>query len=213
MIAITVRGAEQASAHLEAARKTVVAGSARALQRAALIVQRFLRARVSAPGTPDGFWGRTSPAGAALAGRSGKTRQRITVGPLLKGLDGQQSVAVGSPDPHLKLHETGGIVTGNQFLRIPTARAQSASGVDINLGRSVRGLAGYHLIRTGAGRLWIVRDAGGPNSRRVDFMYLLVRSIRLRARKIFAISRMESEPIIARIFEGLKAEVVRAGNG
>jgi len=181
------------------------------LLRAGLLVQRELRALVSAPGGFDPFWGKTSGTLATMTGRSGKTRQRIAVGPVLEAPGGHALIAVGSPDPHMALQERGGTVSGKQFLRIPTALAQTAAGVDINVGRSVRGLPGYRVIRTGSGNLWIVRDGG--RGQRPDFMYLLKRSVHIRARRIFSITQLHTEPQISRMFHGAVTEVVRTGNG
>lgn len=214
MIGFQVRGAERVAANLARAAADAKQLPAQQLMRAGLLVQRELRARVSAPGFSDQFWGRQGGVGATMTGRSGKTRQRIVVGPVLQmPLPGGGSVGtihVGSPDPHMALQETGGVIQGQQYLRIPTAAAQTAAGVDVNAGRSVRGLAGYFVIRTRTGNLWIVRDRGG---RVVDFMYLLKRSVRIRARRIFAVTRFHTEPLISRMFGGAVTQVVRVANG
>lgn len=216
MIGVEIRGIREVSGKLDAFGRRLDERARLNVLRAARWVQERLRARVSAPGTRDPFWGKQSVYGAAMTGRSGKTRQRITVGPLLKvfgGLVPSYSVSVGSPDPHLKLQEEGGQVEGNQFLRIPTGRAQTPAGVDINLGRSVRGLPGYRLIRTSAGRLWIVRESGGTRSGRIDFMYLLKRSVRIRRRAIFGVTRLEAEPVMGRMFAVDVSQLAARANG
>lgn len=215
-IAISTIGLPRTASNLARAANDLPNDTSRSLQRSALLLQRMLRARVSAPAGRHPFWGKSSPFGAALGGRSGKTRQRISVGPLLKlpsFLGSQMSVAVGSEDRHLAFHEKGGTITGSPYLRIPTAAAQTAAGVDINQGRSVRGVAGYRIIKSKAGNLWIVRELGGANTRRLEFMYLLKRSVRMRPRMIFAVSKMEVEPLANRDANLTVGEVTRRANG
>lgn len=198
---IQVKGiGEVVSAMLLASDRTVTATS-NAVRTASFMVSRRLKERLTGVKGSGGFWGPTSPAGAFLGARTGQTRARISPGGLVVRTGTEIMAAVGSPDAHMRLHDEGGTVTGRPFLRVPTANALTTAGADINAGHSVRGLPGYRVIRTSTGKLWIVRDAGGVRSGRIEFMYLLIRSATFRARGIFAATTAELQGIFARLFD------------
>lgn len=212
MIRVSVKGTGNVVRSLTSAASTLNTEAERAMRTMSFMLSARLHDRFNGPKGASGFWGPTSPSGAFLGARSGQTRARLSPGGIVLRDGLRLTSAVGSPDPYVKLHEEGGTVTGNQFLRIPTANALTAGGVDKNAGRSVRGLPGYRVIRTSAGRLWIVRDAGGEKSGRIEFMYLLVRSITLRARHIFAETARELEPIFVQKFREAVGITVQRAN-
>lgn len=199
--------------------RAFVAGSAearaateRGVKTGSILLAKRLRDRFTGAKTGGGFWGPGSPAGAFLGVRTGQTRARLSPGGVTLRSGDTVTAAVGSPDPYVKAQEDGGTFTAGGFFRIPTAAAQTGAGADINAGRSVRGLPGYRLIRTSAGKLWIVRDAGGPKSGRVEFMYLLAKTIHLRGRHIFAETQAEMQPVIADLFNAEAGAVVSTVN-
>lgn len=217
--AIEVRGADRVAARLSRAGGEAQTAIERVVVRASVQVRNRWVKRLSGPRGAGGFWGVGRVAGAALGARSGQTRARISPGGVLIRRGREVMAVVGSPDKHLLLHEEGGVVPG--WSRIPTANAQTAAGVDINAGRSVRGLPGYRLIRTGQGRLWIVRQSGfarvgqpqGGNAARIDFMYLLKRNVRHRARGIAKAVTAEMEPVMVQDARVSVAVVAGRANG
>ena len=214
MIGIAVHGAEQTIARLKGAERGIPDARDRGVRAASIRLHQELKAALSGTGGSGGFWGKTGAPGATLGVRSGHTRDRLSPGGRVLRVGDVAISAVGSPDKHVRFAEEGGTIAGHPYLRIPTGAAQTAGGTDINLGRSVRGLPGYRLIRTAAGKLWIVRDRGGSRSARIEFMYLLVRSTQQRGRRLFATVREKIEPIAAALVgRQVSLEVEKANRG
>lgn len=214
MIGVEVKGVHQVLGRLERAQKNIEAGERRLTYMGGVQARRRLRDHVSnRTAGSDPFWGPKSPAaGPWMRSRSGQTRGRIVEGPVLKTAKGYQ-VAVGSPDAHMALHEVGGAIAGRQFLRIPTSAALTAGGIDRFKGMSARDIPDSFLVRTKAGRLWVAREVGGKNSRRVEFLYLLKRSVTLRPRGIFAAVAKEMSDWMSKEGRQLVTQVVRQANG
>jgi len=178
--------------------------------RGSLLARKHLVAHLSGKGGRDPFWGKTSPSGAFLGGRTGQTRQRLSPGGLAVKHGARWQAAVGSPDAHVAFHEKGGTIQGRQFLRIPTAAAQTGGGQDRNAGRSIRDIPGSYLFRSKAGKLWAaVNDASGEQS----LLYLLVRSITYRGRGIFATVEREVQPLVRALGNAEVKIVTAAANG
>lgn len=201
MIGVSVKGAERAAANLKAAQQGVRDAQLAGTRRATVLVERALKREMTQPGVADAFWGKKGSAGDGLAVRSGRTRASVSgaayrVGERVTGV-------VGSKEKHLKLHEDGGVVRGTSpkgYARIPTAAALTQAGVDRNAGQSIRAIPGAFLFTSKSGRLW----AAVRTNRRLVLLYLLVKSVTLRARNIFSrIARSETP----RVVEALRSEV------
>jgi hypothetical protein len=194
----------------------------RAMERAGRATLNVLKEHFrGAPESIDPFWGVRGGAGSTLGKRSGLTIQRLAVGEVIRS-GGDARVSVGSPDPYVKKLDEGGELTTGRFFRIPTAAAQTARGVDRNLGRSVRGQANLFVLKTKRA-LWIVENTArgigarygagaGRTQGRLTFLYLLTRSIHFRPRGMFEAARAEAEPIAARIMGEEVAVLVAKAN-
>ena len=190
MITVEVKGDKAVMQRLATFAREAPSALERGLARAGMRLLREVKINLTGPALSHPFWGRLGASGDALGARSGGTRGRLTGGQVVRMGDRVQT-AVGSPDRYVAAHETGGSKSaGGGFFRIPTAQAQTASGVDRNLGRSMRGQSGFALIRTRQGRLWIGRSV----RRRFEFWYLLVRNIRLRPRHMFERAATRAKP-------------------
>ena len=209
MIAVEARGVPEVANRLRRAGRELTAARDRELAAAGALLRRKLGGRMSDPGSTHPFWGRGGGVGDALAARSGGSRARITPGTQVYRSGDTAWTVVGSPDPHIAFLEEGGTIQGNPFLRIPTGAAKTAQGVDRWAGRSIRDIPGAFLQRTRRGALWAMQAF----ARRVTFLYLLVRSVRVRGRHVFARARADAEPEIARRFKGAVETVVRRANG
>jgi hypothetical protein len=215
MIGVEVRGLQQVLGRLERAQKNIDAGERRLVQQGSFQARRRLVGHLSArTAGSDPFWGPKSPAaGPWMRSRSGQTRARLSPGGVVLKTPVGYQAAVGSPDAHMALHETGGTIAGKQFLRIPTSAALTAGGVDRFRGMSARDIPDSFLVRTKAGKLWVVRETGGKNSRKLEFLYLLVRSVTLRPRGIFAAVAKEMDSWMSKEGRQLVTQVVRQANG
>lgn len=211
MISAQVIGAEAVAARIRKLGSDVDRAERAIAERGSLIVRRGLVQHMTGTATRDPFWGKQSPkTGPFLAGRTGQTRARLSPGGVAVKHAGRWIAAVGSPDAHVLHHETGGTIHGRQYLRIPTAAAQTAGGQDRNVGRSIRDIPGAYLFRSEAGKLWAaVNDSGG----RQTLLYLLVRSVTQRGRGIFAAVRNESQPLITALGGAQVSVAVRSANG
>lgn len=215
MIGLAVSGIEKVQGNLKRAAAEAKAATEAAMKRATIIVGRNLREELTAPESRDAFWGKVGARGLGLSRRSGKTAASITAGTRVYRVGESVVGVVGSAERHLKLHEDGGTVSGSSpkgYHRIPTAMAQTAAGVDRNAGRSIKGMPGVFLIRTSKGKLWAVRQAGGKRSSRMEFLYLFVKSVKYKARHIFARMATKSQPEVSRVTKDQVAAVVRKAN-
>lgn len=180
------------------------------LQAGELLTKTILRQ----PQRTDSFWGvmgTMSPFG--LGRRGGKTAQGIVAtGQVYQTPDGGLHTFVGGRDRHLAQLEDGGRVSGSPFLKIPTKAAQKPAG-DARWAPRERP-AGSFIWPTrkmqgaaagGRRSLWIVRRDG----KRLEFLYLLKRSITHRSHRSFATLReMMAKPAQAAL-DGVGAEVAR----
>lgn len=211
MIGITVIGAEGVARRLEAAGRRVDAAEKAVAVKGSILVRKHLVQHMTGKSTRDAFWGKRSPLGAYLGARTGQSRARISPGGKAFKQGGRWIASVGSPDAHVKMQDQGGTVHGRQYLRIPTAAAQTPGGQDRNAGRSLRDLPGLYLFRSHSGKLWAaVRPSGDSQP---ILLYLLVRQVKLRARHFFAAVEHEVQPLIAALGNAEVATVVRAANG
>ena len=207
-MSVIVRGLSECERNLRAARQETGNAQRRMLVAGSLHVLRVLKQRMSGAPKHDPFWGRTGASGEFLGVRTGGTRNRLQGGQVM-GAGTSMWVAVGSPDRHVKNAEEGGAYTTSGFFRIPTAAAQTPSGVDRLMGQSIRGRAGYALIRSKAGRLWGVF----MQARKWTLMYLFVKRITLKGHHVFARTRTDAEPKVAGLARLEVQSVVRVGNG
>jgi len=112
-------------------------------------------------------------------------------------------------------------VIGKPYLRIPLAAAQTPQGVDRFKNTSIRSIPGAFLLRTLGGKLFAVRqrssrDGAGNvtgRNRGLEFLYYLVRNIKVRGRHVFEASRRDVEPQVAALYRNLTTRVVRTANG
>jgi hypothetical protein len=208
MIGLQVRGAERTIANLARAAREAGEAGRDSVRDASFVMRRKIIERLSKAGSTDAFWGKRSPAGAYLGGRSGKTRQRISPAGIVFKHGNSYQAAVGSPDVHMAFHEGGGTITGHPYLRIPTAAAQTPAGVDRNLGRSLRDVPGVFLITSRAGKLWAATRQG----RTLQLLYLLVRAVTQRPRNLMGTVAREMDPELLRLGLGKVSAVVQRAN-
>jgi len=213
MIGVSVRGAAKTLRNLAGAAKNVRLESERAMARSVVLVRRMLTLEMTAPENRDAFWGKKGASGNGLSVRSGKTRASLTPGTRIYRNGAALIGVVGSAEKHLKLHEDGGVLRGTSpkgYLRIPTAAAQTAAGVDRWAGRSIRDIPGAFLFKSQAGNLWAAlhRGKGSP----LELLYLLKKSARMRPRRIFARTRDASRPQVIELTRGAIRTVVQKAN-
>lgn len=220
MIGVEIRGAEDVARRLTRGAQELDRGRERELNSAAVLLQKRIRERMSDGGGRHPFFGRTGGRGDTLAARSGSSRRRIILG-RARTIAGVTVASVGSPDRHMRFLEEGGAVIGKPYLRIPLAAAQTPQGVDRFKGTSIRQIPGAFLLRTLGGRLFAVRSlsrrgAGGQatgRSRGLEWLYYLVRNVKVRGRHIFEASRRDVEPQVAALYRNLITRTVRTANG
>lgn len=209
MISIQAIGAEAVAARLQKLGAEAIEAERQMVVKGSILLRRALVARMSARAPVDSFWGKGSPSGDFIGARTGQTRARLSPGGLAIRTTSGWTAAVGSPDEHVRFMEKGGRIQGRQFLRIPTAAAQTAGGQDRNAGRSIRNIPGAFLLRSKAGRLWAATAEGG----KLTLLYLLVRSVNVRARNLFGATQKEIEPEIAALGHAEIRTIVRAAHG
>lgn len=211
MISAQVFGAQGVAARLQKLGVDLDRAEKSVAVKGSLLVRKHLVTHLTGKGGRDAFWGKTSPSGAFLGGRTGQTRQRLSPGGLAIKHGARWSAAVGSPDAHVRFHERGGTIHGRQYLRIPTRNAQTAGGQDRNAGRSIRDIPGAYLFRSRTGKLWAATWPDGAD--RPNLLYLLVRSVTHRGRGIFAAVEREVQPLVRALGNAEVRIVTAAANG
>lgn len=212
MIGLHVRGADEAARRISAVPRDLDEEQRRSVVQASIVMRRKIVERLTGKSTTHPFWGKQSPSGAYLGSRGGGTRARISPGGQAFKVGNRWIAAVGSPDAHVKLHEEGGTVQGNQYLRIPTAAAQKPSGEDRWAGLSAVHIPGSFIQRLRKGSLWIMQ-ASARKSGRVTFLYLLVRRVVHRGRGMLAAVAGEMPPVLQALGLQGVGVVVRKANG
>lgn len=195
MIGVSVISPEKVVESLLLSGKRVMSATEAGVRRSTALIERALKQEMTGPKREDAFWGVTGATTQGLTVRSGRTRASVTGGGTSLRHGDEVIGAVGSGEAHLKRLEDGGTFAGTSpagFARIPTAAAQTPSGVERPefAGRSLREVQDVFLIRTKTGRLWAARNAGGARSQRVDLLYLLVRSVTIKPHKVFERTRI-----------------------
>lgn len=197
MIGVSVKGADRAAANLKTASREVLTAQEVGVRRSTALIERSLKLELSERGGQDAFWGKTGSPGSGLAVRTGRTRASVTGGGASFRVGDRVVGVVGSKEVHLKLHEDGATVPGTSprgYARIPTGAAQTGAGADRWAGTSIRNIPGAFLLQSKTGRLWAAMRSGN----RLTLLYLLVKSVHLRARSIFQrISRKETPNVVA----------------
>jgi hypothetical protein len=210
-------GKRGASARMRKLPPALRAAQTGGMERAVRMVESDLKANsLTGRKGRDAFWGVTGASGNALGVRSGHTRRSI-VARTLVGLGGSSVTGtVGSPLPQMKLHEEGGVVRGNPWLRIPTRIMQTASGVDRNAGRSASTIPNTMVLTSKKGNPWVV-EVGTARSKLAAaiqgfplMLYMLVREVNLRARKPFGKCLERMRPKVRTLFSGRFSAVVRS---
>lgn len=203
MIGLSVNGADRVAAKVRAAGPDLQRAQVAGVKRASAMIERALKLEMTQQGGYDAFWGKTGSPGDGLAARTGRTRASVTGGGVAFRVGDRVVGAVGSKEPHLKLHEDGATVRGTSpagYGRIPTAAAQTGAGVDRWAGTSIRNIPGAFLLRSKAGRLW----AAVNSNRQLQLLYLLVKSVTLKPRHIFGRVAREQSP---KVVETMRAEI------
>lgn len=216
MIGVSVTGASEVRRRLAKAVPDLRSAQERGVSRASILVGRELRLELTSPASSHPFWGRVGSTGTGLSVRSGKTRSSVSGGGRIFRSGDIVTSAVGSGEKHLKDHEDGGTFAGKSpagYARVPTALAQTAAGVDRWTGMSIRDIPGAFLLRSKAGKLWAARNAGGRNSQRVELLYLLVKSIHLKPKRIFGRVAERMRPQVVRLIGAEASVVVGRANG
>lgn len=191
---------------------SLVPKSRLAMERVVKTLERDVKLKaLGGTGGSDPFWGKTGAPGDQLARVTGKARQTI-VALTLTRLASVVGV-VGSPLAYMAMHEWGGTIRGNQYLRIPTKWMKKPSGQDRLTGRSARSLPGTALFRSRAGNLFIW-EVGTPRAKASPSgaipLYLLKPSVTLRARHLFRNTLRRGRAMIHEAF-GLVAASVKRG--
>jgi len=143
------------------------------------------------------FWGVTGARGNRLGRRSGKTAGSVTARVFSRG--DQILGVVGSPRQSLAKHERGGTISGNPYLRIPTRNAQTGSGIDRWVGVSARDIPNTYIFRSRAGKLWIAQNAVSAAR---SLLYLLVRNVQVRPRRVFATTTRRMRSAVVALMNG-----------
>lgn len=162
----------------------------------------------------DPFWGVLgSKEEGTLAVRSGLTRAATTSSrSVLIGPSGQFYTFVVNGSPQMAMLEQGGKISGKPWLRIPTGRAQTPSGVDRLAGTSARSLPGGFIWpsrrQAGASRakhLWVATSEGG----KLTLWYMLTKQVTIKAHKPFQTAVAIMEPRVRELCgDQVAAEVV-----
>jgi hypothetical protein len=217
LIGLTVTGAAEAATRMTRAAQGAKATQERGLNAAAARVLAALKHRMSDAGGHNPFFGRTGGRGDTLAARSGGSRARLVLTRAHQA-GGVMTAGAGSPDKHVRFLENGGTITGGKLLRIPLAAAQTPQGVDRWAGQSARSIPGAFLIRSHGGRLFIVREqggkAGGGGRSRMEFLYQLVKQVRVRGRHVFAGAEHDADAEVRALAgQQVVTQIVRVANG
>ena len=186
MISVRVTGLRETQNRLALAQREMPAMMEQMTRTVSLLTHQALTLMMSVPTGVHPFWGRTSPPGDVLGVRSGMTRRRLSPGGIVTKRGNQWTSFVGSPDEHVAFLEEGGTridTSPGGFLRIPTAAAQTAAGVDRFAGMSARNIPGSFILKSKAGNLWIALRAKGKG--KPELLYLLKHSVHQRGRHIF----------------------------
>ena len=210
---LKVRGGRETDRAVAQAVDDVVGARKAGMARAAIMTRDALFTAMSGVGIRVPFWGVKSPPGPVLAARSGHTRNALTPGRVWT-VGTTTFASVGHDEPHVKALEFGDTIkpkTG-QYLRIPTENAQTASGVDRYTGMSIRAIPNTRLVRTKAGKLWAVRTVGKGAGRHSEYLYLLVRSVKMPKKALFANTAHDIDAKLVSIFETELTVFVKRGN-
>lgn len=211
MIALSVVGADKVEANLATLVAELPTAIERGVARASVQVHAALKLQLSGTGTSDPFFGRRGAVSPLLGVRTGATRARLSPGGRVYRRGNDIFSAVGSPDAHVVAHDEGATITGNPYLRIPLAAAQTPAGQDRNVGHSVRGLPGLFVIKSRAGNLFLVRRVGKRG--RLEFLYLLKRSVTLKPRHMFEVVAARMQPVVEASVGGQVSASVRRASG
>jgi hypothetical protein len=152
------------------------------------------------------LFGVTGAKGDALGVRSGNTRSSVTA--RVFDTAGTLLGVVGSALTHVRAHELGVTISG-RWLRIPTRHAQTGAGVDRYAGMSARQIPDTVLLRGKKGGLWIMLRQG----KKLTPLYLLVRSVTLRPRRMFAAALDRNRRAIRDAFARATARVAILSGG
>ena len=210
MISAIVRGADQVARRLERAGREMPSAVERGVKLSSLLVHRELTIQMGGTGPSDPFLGRMGAAPPKLGVRTGATRRRLSPGGKVFKIAGQYVSAVGSPDSYVRAHEDGTTITGNPYLRIPLAAAQTGAGQDRYVGMSVRGVPDLFVIKSKAGNLLLARKRGKDG---LDILYVLKRQVRLPARGMFKAVTARTRPAIEKLLGQQVGVEVRRANG
>lgn len=205
ILTMRIFGANELRAKLGKLSKLTGPSAMASMKKSVALMERDLKKSLTGQKRRDPFLGVTGAPPPTLGARSGRTRASVT-SEVVRFSDGIILGIVGSPLKMLIAHEEGAFISGNQYLRIPLAAAQTAAGIDRNLGRSIRGLPGTFILKSKRGNLFVVRRRGRYD---MEFLYLLKHSVRLPARHTFRESARRMRGPIEAIFERDMAILVR----
>lgn len=204
-------GTAKVAANLLARSKALGARNRMSMERVVRTLERDVKHKglTGTAGSSD-FWGKTGAQGDQLAAVTG-TARRTLVAMTFSRLARVVGV-VGSPLKYFAMHEFGGTIHGQQYLRIPTKWSRKASGQDRLQGRSARTLANTALFRSRAGNLFIwevgtARAKASPGG--AIPLYLLKPSIKLRARHMLRNTLRRNREMIRAAFMAVAASVKR----
>lgn len=217
MIGVSVVGAVEAARGADAIARGLEAALQRRVAAGAAYVREAIQRRMTVTPRTDPFFGVMGSGGDGLSVRTGTSRSSIAAGSTVKVGDTWQA-AVGSALPHMAALENGATISGNQFLRIPLAAAQTAQGVDRYAGMSARAIPNTFILRTLGGRLFVAQNEGkvarGSASQfkgRVTLLYLLVHSVTLKGHHTFQRASEDAGPTLAQLFGSDVRQVIVGG--
>lgn len=207
---VTVKGDRETARRLKKAGSDMDSVQRQVVARLSIEARRQLAVQMTGRAGRDPFWGKRSPAGPFLGGRSGQSVNRLSRGGVVfKRPGGGYFAEVGSPDKHVKLHDQGGtiVATGTQ-MRAPLAIMQKASGEDRNIGRSLRGDKRFRW-RPGRKYQWLDVRQG---SKWVP-AYILLKRVVHRARRFFGFVTKRIDALAPRLMGSEVRKLVKAANG
>ena len=165
---VKLLGAKEFEGYANALPKAVQDAMVPGIRRAQLLVQASIRRHAS---------GASVGAGSDIAPSRGKLAQSWQIGAI--EVHGTTDIRgpVGSNLAYAAIHERGGVITPK------TARALTIPISPAAVRHRARDFAGAFIVKTMGKQAFIARKAGGARSERIELLYVLKKSVTIRARR------------------------------
>jgi hypothetical protein len=215
VIAVTTN-VKGALAKLEKVQAAIPASVVREMALAVKVVEADLRSRsFSARQRRNSFLGALGANPPGVAVRSGHTRRSLNSEVVIKSEAPLHITGVvGSALKHVRMLEFGGVIKGRPFLSIPLAASQTPTGQDRYAGRKIPGAFIWPSKKQKRGslkrikNLYVVRPGTGGG---LEFMRILLRSVRIRPHMMFASSTARVRSKVERMFhDGVRVAIRQA---